>query len=98
MKNIVKLDGRYNGYRVWTHRTDYGSAYGDEARLKARTRFWEQRSFLTTQFGAGCFWWESATIKRNNQPIPLWAFDEYGHIFLKDEALTTFLLTEGRWE
>jgi hypothetical protein len=36
--------------------------------------------------------------KENGQPVPVWAFDEYGHIFLKDEALTTFLLTEGRWE
>jgi hypothetical protein len=98
MKNLIKLDRRYNGYGVWTHRTEYGSAYGADARRMARIRFYEQRCFLTTQFGAGCFEWEGATLKAYDREVPLWGFDEAGHIFLRSEALTTFLLTEGRWE
>lgn len=97
MRNVVKLDRRYNGYGVWTHRTDYGSAYGAVAYLKAQERFYEQRSFLTTQFGAGCFEGETSMLKETGRTVPLWGFDSYGRIFLRDEALTTFLLTEGRW-
>jgi hypothetical protein len=98
MKNVIKLDRRYNGYGVWTHRTDYGGYYGADARQKARLRFYEQRCFLTTQFGPGCFEWEAGTLSATGRQVPLWGFDEAGNIFLKDEALTTFILTEGRWE
>ena len=98
MSFIVKLDRRYNGYGVWTHRTDYGGAYGEEARNRARRRFYEQRSFLTTQFGMGCFEWETGMLKRNGMAVPIWGFDEAANIYLRDEALTTFLLTEERWK
>lgn len=98
MKNVVKLDRRYNGYGVWTHRTDYGGAYGPVAFLRAQKRFYEQRLFLTTQFGPGCFEWETSMLEEIGHTVPLWGFDSYGRIFLKGEALTTFLLTEGRWE
>jgi len=94
---VIKLDRRYNGFGVWTHRTDFGGAYGAEARQKARLNFWEQRSFLTTQFGPGAFVWEAGTLTQAGREVPKWGFDEAGNIFLKDEALTTFLLTEGRW-
>lgn len=98
MKNVIKLDRRYNGYGTWTHRTDYPGSYGAEARSKARLRFFEQRSFLTTQFGPGCFVWEAGTLEARGRRVPIWGFDEAGNIFLRDEALTTFILTEGRWE
>ena len=98
MKDIIKLDRRYNGYSVWTHRTDYPGTYGADSRSKARLRFYEQRHFLTTQFGPGCFVWEPGTLEAHGRPVPIWGFDEAGNIFLRDEALTTFILTEGRWE
>jgi hypothetical protein len=94
---IVKLDRRYNGFGDWTHRTDE-HYYGPEARNRARLAFYEKRCFLTTQFGPGCFVWEAGTLRANNRQLPNWAFDEAGNIFLRDDALTTFLLTEGRWE
>jgi hypothetical protein len=96
--NVIKLDRRYNGYGVWSHRTDFPGTYGADARVKARVRFWEIRCFLTHQFGPGCFVWESGTLKATGRAVPVWGFDEAGNIFLRDEALTTFLLTEGRWE
>ena len=98
MMPIIKLDRRYNGHGVWTHRTNYPGAYGSEARSLARLRFFEQRSFLTTQFGPGCFVWEARTLEAHNRQVPVWGFDEAGNIFLKDEALTTFILTEERWK
>ena len=98
MKNVIKLDRRYKGYGTWTHRTDYPGAYEEDARAKIRLRFFEQRAFLTTQFGPGCFQWEAWALKKLGRPVPVWGFDEAGNIFLRDEALTTFILTEGRWE
>jgi hypothetical protein len=95
---VIKLDRRYKGYGTWTHRTNYGSPYGLEAFLKAQERFYEQRSFLSTQFGLGCFQWETSMLEETGRTVPVWGFDTAGNIFLKDEALTTFLLTEGRWE
>ena len=95
---VIKLDRRYNGFGIWTHRTDYPGAYGEEARNKARLRFYEQRSFLTTQCGIGCFEWEAHTLIKTDREVPKWGFYEAGNIFLKDDALTVFLLTEDRWK
>jgi hypothetical protein len=94
---VIKLDRRYNGFGTWTHRTDFGMPYGAEARSRARLNFYEQRCFLTTQFGPGCFVWEAGTLKAHGRTVPIWGFDGDGNIFLSEEALTTFLLTEGRW-
>jgi len=95
MKNVVKLDRRYNGYGVWTHRTDYGGVYGHGA--NGQKRFYEQRLFLNTHFGPGCFEWETSMLEEIGRTVPLWGFDVYGRIFLKGEALTTFLLAKDRW-
>jgi len=31
---VIKLDRRYSGYGTWTHRTNGGTWYGEEARAK----------------------------------------------------------------
>ena len=97
MSSVIKLDRRYKGYGVWTHRTESNYYHGEDARAKARLRFFEQRHFMTTQFGPGCFEWEAWALEKFGRPVPIWGFDESGNIFLRDEALTTFILTEGRW-
>lgn len=95
--NVIKLDRRYTGYGYWTHRSSNTPAWGFEARQRARLNYFEQRCFLTTQFGAGCFVWEASSIIASGRELPVWAFDNRGYLFLKGDALTTFLLTEGRW-
>ena len=52
---VIKLDRRYSGYGTWTHRTNGGSWYGEEARAKGLLGFYDMRCYMTQMNGPGCF-------------------------------------------
>lgn len=96
--NFVTLDGRYNGVRFWTHRAEPPRWRGHDARKKFLKDFYEQRVFLTQQFGPGCFVQESGILKAAGIEVPVWGFDGDGNIFLRGEAYTMFALVVERWK
>ncbi len=95
---IRKLDKRYNGVDHWTHRAEPGVWRGYDARKKGLKDFFDQRVFLTHQFGPGCFVQEAWTLKSAGIAVPVWGFDGDGNIFLRDDAYTMFALAIERWK
>ncbi len=98
MMQIRKLDRRYNGHGIWTHRAEPGMWYGHEARRRGLLNFYDQRAMLTTAFGPGCLVEEAHVLIYAGREVPVWGFDLDGNLFLRGEALVTFELAKGRWQ
>lgn len=95
---IRKLDKRYNGYQFWTHRAEPGSIRGHDARSKMLIDFFDQREFLNRSFGPGAYIEEVWALSRAGRAIPVWGFDTDGNIFLREEALTNYMLAMEKWK
>jgi hypothetical protein len=91
--HLAKLTRNYNGYGFFTHRVEI---YGSSA---IRVKQWIQlRNWLWGRFGPSA---EQALARPDNfEGIqPMWAWDsEKSAIYLRDEALTEFLLIKDRWQ
>lgn len=95
---IRKLDKRYNGYQFWTHRAEPGPQRGHDARGNALLNFYDQREYLTQNFGVGAYIEEVWVLSRAGRAIPLWGFDTDGNIFLREQALTNYMLAMEKWK
>ena len=95
---LIKLDRRYSGYGVWTHRTNGGAWYGAEARLKGLISFYDMRCYMSKMNGPGCFIYEAGPLQSLGRPVPEWAWDVEGNVFFRDSALVNFRLAMERWE
>jgi hypothetical protein len=94
---VIKLDRRYNGHATWTHRTDSGYWYGEEARVRGLVAFYEMRCYMTQMNGPGCFIDEAWALKRVGKTVPEWAWDDRGNVFFRGQALVNFQLAKERW-
>ena len=94
---VIKLDRRYSGYGVWTHRTNGGDWYGKEARVKGLVSFYDMRCYMTQMNGPGCFIHEAGPLKSLGREVPEWAWDMDGNVFFRDLALVNFTLAKDRW-
>ena len=86
-----------NGYGLFTHRVDITGTYRDSAIILYKTRKW-----LWDAFGPGC---EYTIMRRLLIKYPMedivWGWDtEHSNcrIYLKDQALTQFLLMKTKLE
>ncbi len=90
---LQKLTRSYNGYHHFSHRVE---CYGPQ---EVRIRQWIQlRNWLWGRFGPSA---EQALARAENfdGQQPKWAWDsEKSAIYLRDEALTEFLLIQERWQ
>lgn len=96
MITLVKLDKRMNGYGHFTHRVDITGSYRDTDIVIYNTRKW-----LWNTFGPGSEFRMVGWLGRNNIAPIEWAWDtEHSNcrIYLKDQALTQFLLMKTRLE
>ena len=89
---LQKLNRNYNGYHYFSHRVEF---YGP---VETRVKQWiGLRNWLWGRFGPSA---EQALARADNfdGQQPKWAWDgEKSAIYLKDEALTEFLLVQDRW-
>ena len=95
---VVKLDRRYSGYGTWTHRTNGGTWYGEEARAKGFVAFYDMRCYMEQMNGPGCFIHEAWALKKEGREVPEWAWDVDGNVFFRDSALVNFTLAKDRWQ
>ena len=94
---VIKLDRRYSGHGTWTHRTNGGTWYGEEARAKGFVAFYEMRCYMTQMNGPGCFIHEAWALKKEGLAVPEWAWDTDGNVFFRDSALINFTLAKDKW-
>lgn len=96
--SVKKLDRRYDGHDLFTHRANFDiKGLGDK--VPYALRFVELRQYLWNKWGPSIehelFW----IIKRGAVPCPLWAWHgEEFKFYLRDQALTEFLLIKERYE
>lgn len=89
---LQKLNRNYNGYHYFTHRVE---CYGD---LDTRVRRWIQlRNWLWGRFGPSAEQ-NLARAEYFGGSQPKWSWDsDKSSIYLRDEALTEFLLVQERF-
>ena len=90
---LVKLNRNYNGHGFFTHRVEI---YGAQ---EHRIRQWiELRNWLWGRFGPSAEQALARSIFFGGEQ-PKWAWDsEKSSIYLRDEALTEFILIQDRWQ
>jgi hypothetical protein len=102
---IQKLDRRYDGFGMFSHRAHFVSlSRGGSDRKQDLLRYVECRNQLWDRWGPGIensmFWLyrdsDFGTVDPNR---PRWAWsDKDLVIYLRDEALTEFMLSYERWQ
>ena len=89
---LQKLNRNYNGYHNFSHRVEFYGPVG------TRIHQWIQiRNWLWGRFGPSA---EQALARADNfgGTQPKWSWDsEKSAIYLRDEALTEFLLVQDRF-
>jgi hypothetical protein len=93
MVRIKKLDRRFNGYGVWTHRTEPSYT----SRANALVNFVEFRKFLTNVFGPGVHEREAGYLMGRKMEVPKWGYDDYCSIYCRDEAATLVMTSAERF-
>jgi hypothetical protein len=96
MITLVKLDRRMNGHGHFTHRVDITGPYRDTSIVLYKARKW-----LWELFGPGCEYNILSRLVKHNITDVKWAWDtEHNNcrIYLKDQALTQFLLMKTKLE
>lgn len=97
MMHLVKMDRRYDGHDRFTHRVEF-IGYGAEERKRDCVRWVQARNWLWQNFGP------SAELHLARDWVfdgvqPKWAWDaEKYSLYLKDEALSMFMLAFERWQ
>lgn len=100
---VKKLDRRYDGNDLFTHRLEF-EVLGVGNRRPYIQKFIELRNYMWQRFGPSV---ETSlfSLMRNteNGPAvikdPKWAWSDQGLIiYVRDEALTEFLLMKDRYE
>jgi hypothetical protein len=93
MMHLQKLNRNYNGYHYFTHRVEF------LGQPEIRIRQWiSLRNWLWGRFGPSA---EQNLARADNfdGTQPKWAWDsEKSAIYLKEEALTEFILIKERWQ
>lgn len=102
MITLVKLDKRMNGYGLFTHRVDITGSYRNTVQYRdTDIVLYNTRKWLWNTFGPGCEYSSVSRLIRHNVTDIQWAWDtEHSNcrIYLKDQALTQFLLMKTRLE
>jgi hypothetical protein len=93
-QELKKLDRRFNGFGHWTHRTD---PMGFRSRTDWQMNFMEFRNWMWASYGPGCRESEATAMVSISKEVPLWAWDEYGSIYARGEAMTSLLLAKDRF-
>lgn len=93
---IVKLNRNYNGYGKFTHRVEF---WDNSAKREYRIRqYLRIREWLWERFGPSGEQQLAGTHNFNGtEPKWAWCSDKFV-VYLKDEALTTFMLKKEFWE
>lgn len=97
MAYLAKLNRNYNGYGFFTHRVEF-IGYGSQHRKHTQQQWIRLRNWLWGRFGPSA---EQALARPDNfdGQQPKWAWDsEKSAIYLRDEALTEFLLMQDRYK
>ena len=92
---LTKLDRRYNGHQLWSHRLEFRWAKDHSARS---VKIFEVRDMLTKNFGTGCEVSEGFALKNAGIEVPVWGFNGDSEFFLREESLVLIELSKGRWE
>ena len=93
-QELKKLDGRFNGFGYWTHRTD---PMGFSTATDWKINFLEFRNWMWGNYGPGCRETEATALAKTGRPVPVWGWDEYGSIYARDIAMTTLVLAKDRF-
>lgn len=93
-QTLKKLDGRFNGYGHWTHRTD---PEGFRDRVNWRINFMEFRNWMWANYGPGCREKEASALVAVGREVPVWGWDDYGSIYARDIAMTSLILAKDRF-
>ena len=93
-QEIKKLDGRFNGFGHWTHRTD---PMGFRTATDWKINFMEFRNWMWANYGPGCRETEASALVSVGREVPVWGWDEYGSIYARDIAMTTLVLAKDRF-
>ena len=94
--HLQKLTRNYKGYGHFTHRVEF-IAYGAQAQEQKFRRWIGIRNWMWGRFGPSA----EQELAREGLlgSAPKWAWDsEKSCIYLRDEALTEFLLIKDRWQ
>lgn len=101
---LTKLDGRYDGHRLFTHRAEFENALGRSGRSTDRS-FAMARDYLWTKHGASVENTLFHLFEDHGPDFPAlikdpkWAWSErYRYLYLRDQALTEFLLVKEKFE
>lgn len=97
MMHLQKLTRSYNGHEHFTHRVAFETYGGGEARDKKIRAWIGLRNWLWGRFGPSAEQYLARAELLGS--APKWAWDsEKSAIYLRDEALTEFLLIKDRWQ
>lgn len=97
MAYLVKLNRNYNGYGYFTHRVEF-HGYGEQGRRHMQQQWIRLRNWLWGRFGPSA---EQALARPEffGNTQPKWAWDaDKASIYLRDEALTEFLLMKDKYQ
>lgn len=102
MIKLIRLDRRMNGFGRYSHRADIKfDSSSTNGYVAQATTLYKIREWLWNKYGAGCELIIAARMSIKTGSYPEWAWDtEHGHmrIYLKEAALTEFLLVKERFE
>jgi hypothetical protein len=101
---LSKLDRRFKGYDLFTHRVEFSVGYNQfHNRRTMFVKFVELRNHLWARFGPSVEDTLFHMLRSSDTDVPVltpkWAWSESDlNIFLRDEALTEFLLMKEKYE
>jgi hypothetical protein len=97
MAYLAKLTRNYKGYGFFTHRVEF-HGYGDSGRRHMQQQWIRLRNRLWSAHGPSAEQ-ELARPENFGGIQPKWAWDsEKSSIYLRDEALTEFLLMKENYQ
>ena len=97
MAYLAKLNRNYKGYGFFTHRVEF-IGYGDHHRKHVQQQWIRLRNWLWQTHGPSAEQ-ELARPENFDGVQPKWAWDsEKSSIYLRDEALTEFLLMKEKYQ
>ncbi len=101
--DIKKLDRRYDGWDLFTHRAEFKIERGGHERRADVVRWIECRNHHWRRWGPGIenslfYVYRNEEFGSVDPNRPQWAWSDRAFvIYLRDQALTEFLLSKDRW-
>jgi hypothetical protein len=95
---VVKLDARYRGFAIYSHRIHARERKYGEPTLEDKIRFIRLREWFFNTFGQGVEveWALDPYYGEDESRVPKWAWDSDLNLYIGEETLTVFALSRDR--